>query len=336
MTLPVSVIVVSYQTRELLLRALAALRSACQGEPYEVIVVDNGSTDGSADAVAELFPDARLLRLRHNVGFARAVNAGAERARGRWLLLLNPDTEPVGDVIGKFVAFARANPEHRVYTGRTLRPEGGDDGHSAFGLPSVWGYVCFATGLTTLFRRSRWCNPEELPGLDRSTPSRVPAASGCLLLVERALFTELGGLAPDYFMYCEDIDFCLRAARHGADPVLVPQARVVHLGGAASTGVGKRVMLLQGKVTYLRLRWSRPRAALGRALLAVGVAVRAAGSRLTGRADHWPRVWAQRRTWRAGWPPVAELPPVELVGSPSDGAAPPARVPSDLGVERPR
>ncbi|MGW0431116.1 glycosyltransferase [Micromonospora sp. NPDC003197] len=324
MTPPVvSLIVVSYQTRELILRALSMLRASHPTVPYEVIVVDNASTDGSANAVADAFPDVRVVRLAHNVGFARAVNVGAEQATGDWLLLLNPDTEPVGDVLGELVRFARAHPAHRIYAGRTLHADGTDDGRSVFALPSLWAYVCFATGLSTVLRCSPLANPEELPKRDRTAGGPVPAASGCLLLIERALFIELDGLAPDYFMYSEDIDFCARATERGAGPALVPSAQVRHVGGASSTSVGKRVMVLRGKTTYLRLRWSRPRAALGQTLLATGIAVRALGARLTGRAGYWRGVWAQRRSWLSGWPPVSQLPPVEILA-----AAPNAEIPT--------
>ncbi|GAB3814870.1 hypothetical protein GCM10027605_61070 [Micromonospora zhanjiangensis] len=313
MTPAVSVVMVTYQTRELTRRALTGLLGTPSAVPYEVIVVDNASTDGSAEAIRAEFPAVRVVRLARNVGFGRAVNVGAERAHGRWVLLVNPDTEPVGDVIAELVRFASANPEHGIYTGRTLRPDGTDDGHSVFGLPGLWSYACFAVGLSTLFRRSRLVNPEELPGLSRSTAATVPAVSGCLLLVERALFAELGGFAPEYFMYSEDIDLCVRAARRGARPALVPTARLLHVGGGASTSGGKRVMVLRGKVTYLRSHWSVPRAAAGRALLATGVAARAAGARLTGRAGYWREVWHRRAEWLAGWPPPEHLPAVRLV-----------------------
>jgi len=316
----VSVIVVSYQTRELIVTALATLRTACPTEPYEVIVVDNASTDGSAAAVAAAIPEARVVRLARNVGFGRAVNVGAAQARGDWLMLLNPDTEPVGDVIGELMAFTRAHPAHGIYAGRTLRADGTDDGRSVFGPPSLWGLLCFATGLSTVFPRSRLFNQEALPGLDRSTVARVPAASGCLLLVRRSLFAQLGGFTPDYFMYSEDVDLCLRATAIGASPVLVPDARVVHVGGAASTSAGKRAMLLRGQVTFLRLRWSRPRARAGRALLVTGIAVRAVAARLTGRAGYWREVWRQRRGWLDGWPPAAELSPVEIAEPVPPGA----------------
>jgi len=320
----VSVLVVSYQTRELTTRCLAELRAVSNQVPYEVIVVDNASTDGSADAIAALEPSATLVRLPANVGFARAVNAGAKLARGRWLLLVNPDTVPVGDVVAAFVSAAEGEPEARIYTGRTLRSDGTDDGRSCFGLPSLWSLGCFASGLSTVFRRSGWLNPEELPRLDRSVPARVPAASGCLLMIERSLFADLGGFTPDYFMYSEDIDLCARAAMHGARPLLVPQAQVIHFGGASSTSAGKRVMVLRGKCTYLRLRWPARRAALGRALLVAGIALRALASRLTGRARYWREVWAQRGTWLAGWPPAAAEQPVSGP-PPGPGAAPASR-----------
>jgi N-acetylglucosaminyl-diphospho-decaprenol L-rhamnosyltransferase len=329
----VSIVLVSYRTRELVLTALAGLRAATVDVPYEVIVVDNASADGSAEAVAAAFPEVRVVRLAANVGFGRAVNVGAALARGRWLLLINPDTEPVGDPVGALVDYAQRRPEHGIYAGRTLRDDGTDDGRSVFAPPSLWSLGCFATGLTMLFPRSRWLNPEALPALDRSRATPVPAASGCLLLISRELFTRLGGFAPDYFMYHEDVDLCQRAARLGARPVLVPDARVRHIGGAASSSVGKRVMLLRGAVTYLRRHWSPGRARLGRGLLTTGIALRAVGARLTGRAGYWPAVWAQRRTWRAGWPPVAELPPVRIVepAEPITPAGSPGPTPADPG-----
>lgn len=298
----VSVVLVSYQTRPLLLEALARIRATPCAEPYEVIVVDNASSDGSADAVAVAFPEVRLIRSPANVGFGRAVNIAATQARGEWLLLLNPDTEPIGDMIGEFVRYARREPAAGLYVGRTLSPDGSDDGRSVFGWPSLWGYACFALGLSTFFPRSRLFNPEQLPARDRTMPGPVPAASGCLLLVRRSLFAELGGFSPNYFMYGEDLDLCVRATRRGAVPVLVPGARVVHHNGAASSGVGKRVMLLRGKITFLRLHWPRWRARTGIALLAAGIAVRALGSRLTGRGGWWREVWRRRTTWLSGWP----------------------------------
>jgi N-acetylglucosaminyl-diphospho-decaprenol L-rhamnosyltransferase len=307
----VSVVMVSYNTSELTIHGLRTLIGQPSIAAHEVIVVDNASTDGSADAIEAALPQVRVVRLARNVGFGRAVNAGAAHATGTYLMLLNPDAEPVGDVLGAFLTFARAAPEPRVYVGRTLDLHGADDGRSIYALPSLWGYLCFATGLSTAFRRSALLNPEELPDRPRDLAGPVPAGSGCLLLIERALFTELGGFTPDYFMYSEDIDLSQRATAAGATPTLVPDARVLHVNGASSTSVGKRVMVLRGKTTYLRLRWSPAKARVGRGLLLTGIGIRAAGARLTGRAGYWREVWSQRRTWLAGWPPAAEMPTIQ-------------------------
>jgi GT2 family glycosyltransferase len=296
----VTVIVVSYNTRELTLRGLAGLRAAGTTVPFDIIVVDNASTDGSADAIDAAMPGTTVVRMDRNVGFAGAVNRAAAQATGDWLLLVNPDAEPVGDLIGALVGYATAHPGHGIYTGRTLHADGTDDGRSAWGLPSLWAYACFATGLSTVARGSRWFNPEALPDYDRRTAREVPAVSGCLLLIDRVLFDKLGGFSPAYFMYSEDLDLCTRAAAYGARPVLVPDAKLLHVGGASSSSVTKRVMVLRGKCTYLRLHWSGPKAAAGRALLATGVLVRAVGGVLLRRGG-WGDVWRQRSVWLAGW-----------------------------------
>jgi GT2 family glycosyltransferase len=298
----VSVIVVSYNTRDLTLQCLRTLEETFTGVPHEVIVVDNASADGSVDAVAAGFPEVRLLPLDVNVGFGRAVNHAAAMASGEYLFLFNTDAEPIGDVLRTLVDFARAHPEHRIYTTRTLTEDGVDDDHSCHGLPSLWSLACFASGASTFFPRSALFNPERLPAVDRSRVAEVPAVSGAAVLIDSALFAELKGFEPRYFMYSEDVDLSARALERGARPVLVPEARVIHQGGGSSGSVRQRVMVLRGKSTYLRLRWSRPRARAGTALLTVGIGARALGARLTGRATYWREVWAERQTWLAGWP----------------------------------
>lgn len=323
----VSIVIVSYNTRVLTLNCLQALfASGTQRVRFDVTVVDNASTDGSADAVAARFPEVRLIRLAENVGWGRAVNRGAVGTPGRYLLLLNPDTIPVGHPVDELVTFAWARPGHRLYTGRTLHPDGSDDGYSCFGLPSLTGLVGFATGMSTILKHSGWANPEGLPGYDRRSVREVPAISGCLMLIERDLFYQLAGFDPRYFLYSDDIDLCLRARACGARPVLVPQATVIHMLGASSSSTAQRVRILRGKATYLRQHWSAPRARLGIGLLLAGVALRAvagrspvldrsrgvrsrhapSGSTPAGEGVDWATVWRQRRTWAAGWPPVDE------------------------------
>lgn len=313
----VSVVLVSYNTRELTLKNLAGLQAGT-AVPIEVIVVDNASTDNSAAAIGHAYPEVKVLRQPANLGFGNAVNVGAARATGRWILLINPDTEPVGDVIRTLVEYAGGHPENRIYTGRTLRADHTDDGHSVHALPSLWGYVCFATGLSSLRRQSALFNPDELPALDRAIGGEVPAVSGCLLLIDRPLWQQLGGFTPDYFMYSEDIDLSARARDLGARPVLVPEAQLLHVGGAASSTVNKRIMVLRGKTTFVRLRWSPGRAKVARLLIAAGVLVRAAAG------AGWRDVWRQRATWLDGWPAPSGAPFIPAQALPTPISAVPS------------
>lgn len=342
----VSVVIVSYNTRALTLICLEALlASRTDRIRFDVTVVDNASGDGSADAIAERFPEVRLLRLTENVGWGRAVNRGAVVSTGTHLLLLNPDTVPVGHPVDELATFAHGNPGHGLYTGRTLHPDGSDDTYSCWGLPSLTGLLGFATGLSTAFPRWAWVNPEGLPGYDRRSVREVPAVSGCLMLVERELFYRLAGFDPQYFLYSDDIDLCARARALGARPILVPQAAVVHLLGASSSSEGQRVKILRGKATYLRRHWSPARARLGVGLLVAGVGLRALGGRLARlrrrrgtapagvRGVDWTAVWRERDTWSPGWPPVDEpRPPRSAVPSGPDAGVDPAAPPARSGA----
>ncbi|WP_305784107.1 glycosyltransferase family 2 protein [Symbioplanes lichenis] len=307
----VSVVIVSYNTSELTRRCLRELiASRTPDVAFDITVVDNASSDDSAGAIARDFPEVRLIRLAENVGWGRGINRGAAASTGRHLLFLNPDTVPVGHPVTELARFARLHPRHRIYTGRTLHADGTDDLYCAWGLPSLRGYVGFATGLSTVFPGSAWFNPEGLPGYDRSSVREVPAVSGCCMLVERGLFDELGGFDPQYFLYSDDIDLCTRAAALGARPVVVSDAAVVHVGGASSSSEGQRVKILRGKATYVRNHWSSPRARLALSLLKAGVGLRAAGKAVLGRdrarGVDWAAVWRERAVWSAGWPPVDE------------------------------
>ncbi|MEV6525251.1 glycosyltransferase family 2 protein [Longispora sp. NPDC051575] len=319
----VTVVLVAYKTPELILKCLAGLPAGCP-----VIVVDNASGDGTAEAIAAAYPKIDLVRSPENLGFARAVNLAAARVRTPYLMLLNPDAEPVGDPVGALLDHALAHPAPGIYAGRTLRRDGSDDGRSVFGLPSLWGYLCFATGLSSVFRRSRLCNPEEHNGLDRAVGGPAPAVSGCVVLFERALFEELGGFDPRYFMYSEDVDLSWRAARLGRHPVLVAGATVTHENGASSSATQKRVMVLRGKVTFVRLRWSPVRARVGLGLIGLGVWLR---SRV---GTGWAEVWGRRAEWKAGWAAPASTAGAPATASPAAAPAPaPTSVPVPVPVQ---
>ncbi|TFL17134.1 glycosyltransferase family 2 protein [Jannaschia formosa] len=307
-----TVVMVSYNTRDLTLAALRTLLETTRETAMRVVVLDNASTDGSAEAVAASFPEVELVRSCENLGFARANNRVAAAARTEWLLLLNPDTECRPGAVDRLMAFARARPEAGIWGGRTVFPDGRLNPSSCWMRITPWSMLCRATGLTALFPDSSLFNPEGLGGWARDSTREVDIVSGCFLLIRRALWEELGGFDLRYFMYGEDADLCLRAARAGWRPAITPEAEIVHLVGAASTRADKLVMVNAARVTLMRDHWPGALVPLGVGLHWLWGAVRLGWARvraLTGRpgdletARKWRAVWARRRDWLTGYAP---------------------------------
>jgi GT2 family glycosyltransferase len=307
-----SVLLVTYRTRERTLACLQSIYQQTQETRFQVVVVDNDSQDGSTEAIARGFPDVTLLSLPANIGYARAINLAAQSARGDYLVLLNPDTEVLHGALDKLLAFARAHPGHGLYTGKTVRPSGELDPRSCWGAPSLWSLTCFGLGLSTLFRSSPVFNPESLGRWRRDTVREVPVVTGCLCLVPRPVWDELGGFDPIYFVYGEDTDLSLRAARRGYRPLFTPDATIMHVGSASSArDIDKTMLLMQGKATFARRHWSGVRRTFALAMLAMGVGLRgivAPGSLRNGHRRTWAELWRRRRQWLAGYQPMSDPP----------------------------
>lgn len=299
----VDAIVVNYNTRERTLECLDSV--AAQGiDGLGVILVDNGSNDGSARAIAHAHPEVRVIEAGENLGFARGVNLGVDASTADYVLLLNPDATVLPGSLEALVAFAEAHPEHGVYGGRTVRADGTLDPSSCWGAPTLWSLACFAAGLTTALRHSAVFDPESLGRWQRDSVREVDIVTGCLLLVRRDEWHRLGGMDARFFLYGEDAEFSARARRRGLRPVIVPDAVIVHdVGGSTSSSGRKMGMVLAGKVTYLWTVWSKPAALAGVLLLQAGAGVRAVLETVTGSSrDTWRQVWRHRRAWRRGYP----------------------------------
>ena len=310
MSAEVSILLVTYRCREAARACLASIAEATSGVDYEVVVVDNASGDGTAEMVRTEFPSARLVASEENLGFAAGVNRAAAEAAGDYLLLLNPDTVVHEGAVANLLAFARTRPEHGVYGGRTLDPDGRVNPGSCWGAPSLWSLFCFATTLSTLFKGNALFDPESLGGWQRDTVREVDIVTGCLLLTPRAVWEELDGFDTRFFMYGEDADLSLRARALGYRPAITPDAVVTHeIGVSSATREDKLVLLFRGKATLLRKHWTPLRARLGLGLLLAGAGVRGLEASLLGRvrassgrrASFWPGVWKTRSDWVQGY-----------------------------------
>lgn len=300
-----SIIIVSYNTRELTLECLRSLDAQTDRSLYELLIVDNLSSDGSADAIAAEFPWAKLIRSEKNLGFAGGNNLAAREATGEYLLLLNPDTLVLDRAVEKLLAFARRTPDAGIWGGRTLFKDGRLNPASCWSRPTAWSLFCIATGLAKIFRTTDLFNPEAFGGWDRSTERQVDIVSGCFLLLKRATWEELTGFDPAFFMYGEEADMCLRAHRLGAKPRVTPEATIVHYGGASEKArADKLVRLFRAK----RLLFERHCSPLSRwwctRMLDLWVVTRLGGAmmgKLFGRGaaawQTWTSVHAQRQQW---------------------------------------
>jgi N-acetylglucosaminyl-diphospho-decaprenol L-rhamnosyltransferase len=301
--LQVSCITVNYNTVEDTSRFLASLARETGTLEAELIVVDNGSTDDSVILLRQRFPAVQVIDAQENLGFAKAVNLAAARSTGDYLLLLNPDMVVLPGSVHALLDFARSHPEYGIYGGRTVASDGTLEPSSCWAAPTLWSLLMFATTLSTAFKRLPLFDPESMGRWQRNTVREVEIVTGCLLMIRRRLFEELGGMDEDYFLYGEDAEFCLRAAASGRRLVIVPTAEMVHdVGGSTNSKGDKTCMVLAGKVTMLRKVWSPARAAVGTRLLMAGVGVRALLEVLLKRPGPWSFAWRRRSTWWPGYP----------------------------------
>lgn len=305
----VAVIMVNYNTRDLTLKAIETLLANAGDIAIEVIVWDNASSDGSAEAIATRFPQVRLLRSEDNLGFGKANNAAAEQVVAEWILLLNSDTETHSGAVEKAVRFAEQHPEAGIIGGRAVFPDGSLNPTSCFSRISLWGLFCTAVGLHLVFPDSTVFNREMIGGWQRDHARHVDIVSGSFMLMRTALWRELGGFNPRYFMYAEDLDICMRAERLGYRPMITPEARIMHLGGASAIRrEEKMVQMMQGRASLVRDHWSAVKAPLGIAMLQLFVLVRLAGGLLgkaMGRSSDnlqtYRGAWRRRHDWRKGY-----------------------------------
>ena len=222
----VSVLVVSFEVRELLARCLASLEGA-----DEIIVVDNGSSDGSAEMVRSRFPAARVIAWPENRGFAAAVNAAAREAAGEALLILNPDAALPPLALTAMVASLERRPGAWAIGFRQEDDAGRFQ--LALGPPPSFALEAFRQVVQKGIDRGGGRLARRIDRLIRR-PVRVPWVSGSSMLVRRSAFERVGGFDERYFLYFEDADFCLRLRSAGGSVYYDPSVTIVHARGASA------------------------------------------------------------------------------------------------------
>lgn len=240
----VSVLIVGYRCRDFLADCLEGLLRNTSGVACEVLYVDC-SGDGSVPMVREKFPAVRVVDNEENLGFGQGNNFLARHAKGKYVLLLNPDTLIRDNAVGELVAFAEANPQGGAWGGITRLEDGRMDPSCQQAAPGLRALLGSLLGIR------RWGTGGVREG-DQSG-SEVPTLTGAFMLVRRSLWEWLGGFDETFFMYSEEVDLCYRIRRAGYRVLMTPDAEIVHLVGGGSRLSQERLLAMtRGAVHFNR------------------------------------------------------------------------------------
>jgi GT2 family glycosyltransferase len=250
----VSVVIVNWNAAGYLRDCLRSIAEQTRECTYEAIVVDNASDDGSQELLRTEFPDVRAILNDANHGFAGGNNQGIAVARGRYVLLLNPDTLILDGAIDKCVAYADSLRDARVgVLGCQVWEDAETIQKTCFQFPSPLNILLTTLGLTSRYPRSRFLSRSEMGWWDRRDEREVDVVSGMFMLVRREAIDEVGPMDDGYFIYAEEADWCYRFWEHGWSCLFTPRARIMHLeGGGKST---QRSALVSARM-YVQLQKS--------------------------------------------------------------------------------
>ncbi len=227
----VSVIIVTYNSGDVLARCLDSLRAHTSGVLFEIIIVDNASRDRTWLGVAENDPRVRILHLSRNGGLSAAINAGVAASSSTYIMQLNPDTHINHDALALLVTYLREHPDVGVAAPRLLN----DDGSLQLSCRAFPGYATALFGRYSLLTRLWPGNPISkrylMTGFDHSRAADVDWVSGAAFMFPRATHDQIGGWDPGFFLFSEDVDFCKRVHEAGLRVVYVPDATVFHTIG---------------------------------------------------------------------------------------------------------
>jgi N-acetylglucosaminyl-diphospho-decaprenol L-rhamnosyltransferase len=248
-----SIVIVSWNVRDLLRCCLQSLPDGLKSLSSEVFVVDNASSDGSAPMVRELFPTVILIENTENTGFTRANNQALARSGGRYVLLLNPDTEVTPASLAGMVAYMDATPGVGVVGPQMIYPEGAVQS-SRRRFPTLSTLFVESTAVQRLFPRSAMLRRFYMLDKPHDTTQEVDWLVGACLLVRREAMQAAGLLDEQFFMYCEEMDWCLRIKQKGWKVVYLPAARVIHYEARSSEQAlpTQHIHFYSSRVAYVR------------------------------------------------------------------------------------
>ena len=241
----VSVVIVNWNACDLLRDCLKSIFDQTRQIDFDVIVVDNASNDASVEMIRQEFPQVKLIAEEANLGFAGANNVGIMQSRGRYILLLNPDTVVLDDAIGRSLNWLRSHSDVGVMGCQVLENETTIQ-QTCFANPSLLNLVLDVAGITSRSRNSKFLGRSVLGGWDRRSEREVPVVSGMFMLIPRKAMDQVGLMDEQFFVYSEEADLCRRFWKAGWRCVFSPVAQIIHRdGGGKSTSQTSVKMYVQ-------------------------------------------------------------------------------------------
>ncbi len=230
----ISIIIVNYNVRDFLMHALESIQRALKGIPAEIFVVDNASVDGSVEMLKNTFPEVTIIENKSNIGFAAANNLAIRKSCGEFIVLINPDTVVQEDTFSSLINFMNNYPDAGASTCKILNPDGSFSVDSRHSIPTPMTAFWKQIGLSKLFPKSKVFARYNLTYLDENEMNQVDAISGSFMFIRRTTYKDVGLLDEDYFMYCEDVDYCYRITQAGWKIYFVPDSSLIHYKGEST------------------------------------------------------------------------------------------------------
>ena len=247
-----SVVVLSWNTSDLTLACLRALRADEIRHAREVVVIDNGSEDGSADAIAAQHPEVRLVRNAANAGYAGGHNQGAAIATGKYLCTLNSDTEVHPGALDLLVDFLEENADYGAVSPRLVNVDGSVQ-PACMRFPGLVTALCFDTVFGKFWPGSVVENRYFMRDFDHLSSRDVDQPPGAVFVMNRDEFLAMGGLDEELFLFFNDVDICRRLAKKGRKIHYLAESAVTHHGGASTKGFQKFVVIWhRNRLAYYR------------------------------------------------------------------------------------
>ncbi|MBI6873603.1 glycosyltransferase family 2 protein [Clostridium aciditolerans] len=229
-----SIIIVNYNTKELLKQTIQSVIDTTKNIDYEIIVSDNNSTDGSIEMVEEYFPQVNLIKNKDNLGFPKGNNVAIKKSIGRYVLLLNSDTVVIDNCLEKCIKYMNSHKNIGVLGCRVVLKDGQLDHACKRGFPTPESSLFYMLKLYKLFPDSKKFGQYTLSYLHEDEINEVDSLTGAFMMLRKETIDEVGLLDEEFFMYGEDIDWCYRIKEAGWKVMYYPEAKIIHYKGASS------------------------------------------------------------------------------------------------------